>query len=269
MKCRECEGLMFEALYEELSENEKASFNTHLRDCSACTEAYREMSGTLKVMNQRVRKEPDAAFWENYWNNLAPKLQQLKQRPEERKIFSWPRVVPGWTYQVAAALVLILLGVIIGKIYFSKPEGPPQIVRTPAPETSIVKTAANERAHSFLQRSELLILGLVNSPSSETVDVGYSRKVSGELIREAKLIEPTLTSPEQRKLRRLISDLEIILLQIANLEAEQDMPEIDMVKSGAEKTAILLQINLELMRANRNGANKKTEDVEASGNRKL
>lgn len=269
MKCRECEELMFDALHSELPENSKASFNAHLQECSTCSAAYREISSTLMVMNQRVRKEPDSAFWDNYWNNLAPKLEHAMERPEERKIISWPKIVPSWGYQVAAALVLILLGVIIGKVYFSRPEGPPQIVRTPAPETSIVKSAANERAHSFLQRSELLILGFVNSPTSETVDVGYSRKVSGELIQEAKLIEPTLTSPEQRKLRRLISDLEIILLQIANLEAEQDMPEIDMVKSGAEKTAILLQINLELMRANRNGANKKTEDVKASGNRKL
>lgn len=269
MKCRECEELMFEALRDELPENEKASFHSHLRDCNECSQAYREMSGTLKVMNQRVRKEPDPAFWDNYWNNLAPRLEQFNQKLEERKIIFWPKIVPGWAYQVAAALVLILLGVIIGKVYFSKPEGPPQIVRTPTPETSIVKTAANERAHRFLQRSELLILGLVNSPSSESPDVGYSRKVSDELIQEARLIEPTLTSPEQRKLRRLISDLEIILLQIANLEAEQDFPEIDMVKSGAERTGILLQINLELMRANRNGANRKTEDGKASGKRKL
>lgn len=269
MNCRECEELMFEALRDELPELDKEAFTSHLRNCNECRNAYREMSGTMKTLNQRVRKEPDPAFWENYWTNLAPKLQQFGQKPEERKIILWPKVVPGWAYQVAAALVLILLGVIIGKVYFTKPEGPPQIVRTPTPGTSIVKTAANERAHRFLQRSELLILGLVNSPSSETPDVGYSRKVSGELIQEARLIEPTLNSPEQRKLRRLISDLEIILLQISNLEAEHDLPEIDMVKSGAERTEILLQINLELMRANRNGANKKTEDGKESGERKL
>lgn len=269
MNCRECEKLVFEALRDELSEQDKETFSSHLRDCNECSNAYREMSGTMKVINQRVRKEPDPAFWENYWNNLAPKLQHLTQKPEARKVISWPKIIPSWSYQVAAALVLILLGVIIGKVYFSKPEGPPQIVRTPTRETSIVKTAANERAHRFLQRSELLILGLVNSPSSETTDVGYSRKVSDELIQEARLIEPTLNSPEQRKLRRLISDLEIILLQISNLEAEHDLPEIDMVKSGAERTGILLQINLELMRANKNGANQKTEDGKKSGERKL
>lgn len=269
MKCRECEELMFDALHNELPENSKASFNAHLQECSTCSAAYREISSTLKVMNQRVRGEPDPAFWDNYWNNLAPKLEQLTQERERRKIIPWPKIVPSWAYQVAAALVLILLGVIIGKAYFSKPESPPQIVRTPTPETSIVKTAANKRAHRFLQRSELLILGLVNSPSSETTDVGYSRKVSDELIQEARLIEPTLTSPEQRKLRRLISDLQIILLQMANLEAEHDLPEIEMVKSGAERTGILLQINLELMRANRDGVNKKTEDGKVSGKRKL
>jgi hypothetical protein len=265
MKCHECEELIVDALYDELPAEKKPLLQAHLAECPDCIAAYREMSGTMKVMNQRVREEPDPAFWNNYWNNLAPKLQQATS--EKPKVLLLNRKIPTWMMQAAAAVVLILLGVIIGKVYFTKTGGTQQIVRT-APKPDIVQTAANERAHRFLQRSELLLLGFVNAPHAETSDVAYSRKVSGELIQEGRVLESTLTSPEQRKLRRLVSDLQIILLQIANLEEEHDLPEIEMVKSGAERTGILLQINLELMRA-KNSGHQKTEEPKTSGKRKL
>jgi len=49
-------------------------------------------------------------------------------------------------------------------------------------------------------------------------------------------------------LRLLVSDLEVILLQIANLESEHNLSTIEMVQSGVDRRGILLKINLEEMR---------------------
>ena len=49
-------------------------------------------------------------------------------------------------------------------------------------------------------------------------------------------------------LRALIDDLEVILLQIANLEAEHDVPAIELVRSGVDRRGILLKIQVEQMR---------------------
>jgi hypothetical protein len=54
----------------------------------------------------------------------------------------------------------------------------------------------------------------------------------------------------------LITDLELILLQIANLESEYNIPEIEMVKSGVDRRGILLKINIEEMRRSQNHFNE-------------
>ena len=52
----------------------------------------------------------------------------------------------------------------------------------------------------------------------------------------------------QNQIYNLISDLEVILLQIANLESEYNLPAIEMVKNGVDRKGILLKINIEEMR---------------------
>ena len=58
-----------------------------------------------------------------------------------------------------------------------------------------------------------------------------------------------------------MTDLEVILLEIANLETEYDLPTIEMVKSGVDRRGVLLKINIEEMRKNESqSADKKVKD---------
>ena len=53
-----------------------------------------------------------------------------------------------------------------------------------------------------------------------------------------------LSSAEHLRLLDLISELEVTLLQIANLEADYDLQEVEIIQSGAERKALLFKINL-------------------------
>lgn len=79
----------------------------------------------------------------------------------------------------------------------------------------------------------------------DAIDLYHLKHVSRQLVQEAEPLRVQLTQPEQQPLRELISDLEVILLQISNLEAKQDLPGIDLVRSSVNRKAILLRINLE------------------------
>jgi hypothetical protein len=74
------------------------------------------------------------------------------------------------------------------------------------------------------------------------------KEMSRELVNEASVLRGDLKAAKERRLERLIGELEMILVQLANLKAEADLPSIEIIKAGAELKDVLFKINLSEMR---------------------
>ena len=104
------------------------------------------------------------------------------------------------------------------------------------------------RSQDYIERTKLILLALVNfDPSIEdpyALDLPYQKQVSRELVEEASFLKKELAESDQGRLENLVTSLEIILLQIANLESENDLEAIEIVKEGINNRGILMEINL-------------------------
>jgi hypothetical protein len=93
----------------------------------------------------------------------------------------------------------------------------------------------------------VLILAVVNSglqtEESLSLNLPLQKKASEELVIEAAALKKEIGSGD-RRLERLISDLEMILLQIANLKPDPDIAEIEIIRAGIESRDILFKIKL-------------------------
>lgn len=253
--CKKCHDLFVEALYEELNAEQKHFFTEHLQLCDKCKTEYTKMSASLKIMDKRVRPEPGQAFWNGYTNRLF-------QRMEDKKIFDeksepWWRTfgrtlssTPRWAYQAIAALLLVAVGIFIGRMIFS-----PSITEIQSSQqiTSIQTQQAHRadlahRTQNYIERSKLILLALINfDPEIDdpyALNLPYQKQVSTELVQEASYLKGELGEYDQERMQSLVADLEMILLQIANLESEYDLRAIDLVKEGVERGGILLKINI-------------------------
>jgi hypothetical protein len=252
---------MAEALYGELSAEEKREFDGHLKSCTECASAFARYKSTLDAMDKRERPEPEDVFWTGYWDRLAGRLDEPERSPAGTRGW-WKRFVPSltvppkWAYGAVAAVGLLLIGVFIGRIVFV-PEAPVTPKRGPTVVTrtkkgSGVPVALENRTERYLERSKLLLLGLINfDPETEdpyTLNLPQQREISQNLVEEAGFLKTALDESADNRLLQLITDLEVILLQIANLESEQDLSAVELVKSGVDRRGVLLQINLEEMR---------------------
>jgi len=123
------------------------------------------------------------------------------------------------------------------------------------------------RARNFIDRSKLIILALVNyDPNSQDaygLDLPLQKRVSRELVDEASGLKSDLKDPAQKRLRDLVSDLETILIQIANLDSANDLSAVEFVKQGAETKGIVLKINLAEMERNGKGGPKTRQAKES------
>jgi anti-sigma factor RsiW len=141
------------------------------------------------------------------------------------------------------------------------PADAPPVVEEPLRQAASERQAAEAstletRTTRYLERSKVLLLGLVNlEPAQEAVlDLSSRQTVARELVREAGTLKTELSQADQALLRTLVADLELILMQIANLEAGIDVPAIELVKSGVDRRAVLLKINLAEMQQAEAGA---------------
>jgi len=249
--CDRCKDLFADALYDEMQSDDNVWFRDHLATCEQCAAEFSEMKSTLEVMSRKKRPELSDEFWERYHHQLNAKLAAEKKSAAapDRKLWTVLRPIPAWALQAAAAVIVLLAGVWIGRTMLPNSIPVASVAKpTPAnPQLAQPVSITDRRAQQFLDRSEVLILGLMhNDPQSE--DLTHPKQVSRDLVHEARYLKTQLNSHDQRKLRRLVSDLELILVQIANMKAEHGVPEIELVRSGIDRKAILFQINLEQMR---------------------
>lgn len=265
--CKHYEALIAGHLFGTLEPEEAERLEAHLASCPACHALMREMETTLRVTASPMRPEPPPAFWDGYYERLEARMQAPERRPDPvGHLVEWLRVPerlnwgalllgPRWAYQLSGAAALLAVGVLIGWLLFGHAAAEtPQVaheetVETPTPVQAV---SVEERADRYLERSRVLLMGLVNlDPEQDLSMINLTRQqqVASELIAESTTLKAELSDDEQEKmLRALIEDLEVILLQIANLEAEYDLPTIEMVQHGVDRRAILLKINVAEMR---------------------
>ena len=267
-KCRIWKEEMVEAYYEELSAVRRKEFTRHLERCESCRREWKALQEELSLLDNPVAEEPGREFWESYTYRVLEKIKKEAHtdapRTEKAGILTRFRdlfpPLPHWSLQAAAAVSVLVIGIFIGRQLgnHSGPAAP--FVHEDNPQLRM--TATQQRADSFLERSKLLLLGFVNfDPETEdiyTLNLPLQKKLSRKLVSESADLKELLDNPAQARLRSLVSDLEVILMQIANLESEQDLSAVAMVQSGVDTRGILFKINLEHMKKTTEDNNKHT-----------
>lgn len=270
-KCRHIRTLFVDALYDEWTVEQKKEFKMHLNRCSECFKAYTDFTATVKTMSQRKRIEPDPDFWTGYWDRLLPQLEAPTRKPslvrDRRRWIPELFPLPRWVYQTAAAVAILVIGIFIGRMVLGPAQSEKTIPQwTKRREVSPELASYENRTGRYLEKSKVLLLGIINfDPETEdpiTLDFPRKQQVSQDLIREAGVLKEGLTKyGAQDRLIELVSDLEIILLQIANLEKEHDLSAIDLVRSGVDRKGILLKINVEEMKRTDAPSHEKTNHI--------
>lgn len=253
-ECKKCSRLIGKALYDELKSTEAEFFNEHLKTCSDCVKEFEDLKNTLSVFKTQVRQEPDQAFMNDFWDLLEPKL---KKKPSSLSIWftNFVNAISyeiTWKHQLAGAVVLIFVGIVVGKYLLNDQGISTQYSNQSSTKSSIEQTAVQIEVVNYIERSKVLMLGLMNfDPATddvETISLPTQKEISRQLLSKATELKKDLKNPSQQQLKKLVTDIELILLQIANLETKYDLAGIELIKSGVETRGIILKINIQEMK---------------------
>ncbi len=207
-------------------------------------------------------KRPSDLRSEMYWQQFAEKVERRTQQESEPEESFVHQVLDAFLMHrkpfgvgFATALVLVLVAFGAWNLWLKNPGGQLAVEGQTAEETLGTSSvhaqhvALESQAQEYLEQSKVLLISFMNTDAKSLSKDGQvlqrEQEISRKLVNESTFLTSRLDHPSQRQMKELITDLQLILVQIANLNAKQKASGIEIIKGGIEHNGILFKINLE------------------------
>jgi len=235
--CQKYLEKLIDGSYQAMLPQERTNFEQELSSDPKCKQEFDQMEKTLVLMETSSVPDPGKKYWDSYWENISPKIDK-SLKPA---VIKWPGLL--------RAAAFIASGLFLGYLLFSQPQD--EMASTNLSEEDVRQVALSNETMDLLEDSKILLLGIVNldtqTGESENIDFSFQKEFSGNLLRKAADLKELLKDSPNRRVINLLSELELIMMQITNLENKFDLPAIEVIQGGADEQSLLFKIDLERM----------------------
>jgi hypothetical protein len=201
----------------------------HLDACEACRAEYASLQRVLNVVDSAPVPERDANYGAQVWS-------RLKLRWDRPPGLSWfPR------HWLAAALVatLVVAAFLAGR-YYPKANLPSQTANAGQVRERILLVAVGDH----LERSQTVLLELVNAQPGQSLDVAAERERAGDLVAENRMYRQTAARTGDTRVASVLDDLEPVLLEIAHGPDRLTPEEVESLRQRIEGDGILFKVRV-------------------------
>jgi hypothetical protein len=108
-------------------------------------------------------------------------------------------------------------------------------------DTSAVVDAYRDQTTRYLGQAAALLISLPTSPVSTRTDAVFAGKATDLLVTTRLLMDSP--AGQDAKLRSLLEDLELVLVQIARLRGERNRSDLDLIHQAVEQGDVLSRLN--------------------------
>ena len=95
-----------------------------------------------------------------------------------------------------------------------------------------------------LERSQIALIELVNSPSGSTVDISGEQERARDLVTENRLYRQAALTTGEPGVASVLDDLERVLVEIANSPSRMTEDEFDQVRKRIEQQGIIFKVRV-------------------------
>jgi hypothetical protein len=184
-------------------EDAGADAEAHLAGCGECADRLRALGLLLSLAAPPEAPERGEDYGARVFERLRPRLglAEPRARVVPFRARSWPRVAS--LAALAAALVLAFL---LGRRFPEPPQPLPAEVRE-----RVLLVAVGEH----LERSQLVLVELVNAPGGEALNVRAQRALADELVSAGRLYRQAAVRSGEPALAAVLEELERVLVEVA------------------------------------------------------
>ena len=251
MKHSEVQDLLYDVVQNELSEDQTKHIQQHLAGCTSCAEELNTLQQMLAMLPADL-PDPADGRGKEFFDALALRVEMEISRPQAPrlnpvkefigKMQSFVTLRPAYAYGFGGALAVIVLALFFvirqPKEAIEHAENPDQ-----RSEYELAHLENQQRMSNYLQKSKTLLVGIANMKQRGHGDADFTaeRRLSRNLVHEARYLK---SQPMDERSARLLQDLQKILIELANLEETNDLPNVEMIRSGIDQENLLFKIRM-------------------------
>lgn len=241
LSCESAQNLIADALYVEGPEAMPANLLEHLEQCQSCRAEFEHLQKACTDLDasglarEAYADIPERASLDDLFDRLEPELDRIdaqRYRQLHKNNFSPWNMALG---AIAASLVIFVTGFVFLSSNPSQPADAP------------LSAGISPELMDYLGKAQIMLMQVANT-EREAPDLPIQRTVARDLASEANLLTGMDDSPFASGERRLLRDIEFMLLQIANLDSSNMDEGVALLQTFLEENSILFRIRLLEMR---------------------
>jgi len=231
--------------YAEAGGPPRAVVTEHMEVCEPCRTRYRELQAVLaaaEVVEAPARSED---FEDEVWRRLVPRLEAAPQESLWQRFFAGPGAPRLWAPvgAVVAVGVLVVGAFLAGRFWPGQPQ--------PQGEAQVQPVSAQSRERillvavgDHLERSQMVLVELVNAKPQRTVDISAERQRAEDLVPTNRLYRLTAERSGETGVANLLDELERTLIEIAHSPSRLSSPEFEDLRRRVEAQGILFKVRV-------------------------
>lgn len=250
MNHREVQQWLYDYTCGEVDADTREQMDHHLASCRACARELQNLRAAIRLL-PCPESNPGDGLDDAYWKSLAHNIEHEIRHTNATRSSRVPQFVHhhGFVMPFRPSLAYPALGVLallIAAVLFFRPT--PQTIdnstlnETPDRTAHVDEETTDTRVSNYLQKSRILLIGITNDdPAAGATQFIAQRGVSRDLIDEGRSLREHVLDERSRK---LLHDLEKILIELSSLEETSDRPAIELIRGGIRQQNLLFKIRM-------------------------
>ena len=229
--------------YGERSPEQRAEMRSHLEVCERCQALDRELRGVLALVDTEPVPEAPAGFEREMWARLAPQITGNNDVAGGFSRTFWRLELPRWSL-AAAAVALAAGSFALGRVWAPAPVPGPAIESVAGDAGTIGERLLRTEVEEHLERSQRVLVELVNADDSAPVVLASDRERAADLVAAGRLYRRSIGESVDAETRDLLEDVERVLVEIANGPEAETSNDLSGVRARISNQDLIFRLRV-------------------------
>lgn len=222
--------------YGERSPEQRAGMRSHLEVCERCQALDRELRGVLALVDTEPAQEAPPGFEREMWARLEPQIA-ARNHP------FWKFELPRWSL-AAAAVALAAGSFALGRVWAPAPVPGPALESVAGDAGTIGERLLRSEVEEHLERSQRVLVELVNADDSAPVVLASDRERAADLVAAGRLYRRSIGESVDAETRDLLEDVERVLVEIANGPEAETSNDLSGVRARISNQDLIFRLRV-------------------------